>query len=212
MTSQSLPPSSARSIMIMSQIIDLAGLAQPTRKVPWLCTTNWLETIYLKRQNLSSLLPTCDTKKPASHPQLGMGLGSLLTRSQTPGLLFLFVCLFVCLFFSATLAWTRAIIAHKSQSSNFKFVKDEWNVSQDMILSCVHVLCRQAHLVKKRRTSLDMTVIFFACALSHYREMRGYYGTMKYQAKPRIIAWEVFATLKWLDSTWFCFANNIIRL
>ena len=35
-----------------------------------------------------------------------------------------------------------------------------------MILSCMHVICRQAHLVKKG----IIILIFFACALNHYRE------------------------------------------
>ena len=40
-----------------------------------------------------------------------------------------------------------------------------------------------------------------------------YYVTLKYQAKPRTIAWKVFATLKWLDCTCtsFCFARKLNR-
>ena len=81
------------------------------------------------------------------------------------------------------------------------------------ILSHMHALCRRAHLVKKRSTFLGKIILrFCACALRHCSVMTGYYVTLKYQAKPRTIAWKVFATLKWLDSTSFCFTNNIIGL
>ena len=65
------------------------------------------------------------------------------------------------------------------------------------ILSYMHVLRRRAHLVKKGSIFLGIIIlIFFACALRHFIVMTGYYMTLKYQAKPRTIAWKVFATLK----------------
>ena len=69
------------------------------------------------------------------------------------------------------------------------------------ILSYMHVLCRRADLLKKSTFLGIIILIFFACALRHCRVMTGYYVTLKYQAKLRTIAWKVFATLKWLDST-----------
>ena len=39
-----------------------------------------------------------------------------------------------------------------------------------MILSCMYVLCRQAYLVKKKHFLGIIILIFFAWALSHYRE------------------------------------------
>ena len=79
-TSQSLPPSSASSVMIMSHSIDLAGLAP--EKIPWLYTAFWLETLI---KVTKSSLPTplvLTQNKSATHPQLGLGLGSGL--SLTP--------------------------------------------------------------------------------------------------------------------------------
>ena len=100
------------------------------------------------------------------------------------------------------------IITHKSQRSNSKFVKDQWHVSRDFR---IHACLLLASSFGKKGTFLGIIIlIFFACALSHYRVMTGWYVTLKYQAKPRTIARKVFATLTWLDSTQFCFANNII--
>ena len=79
------------------------------------------------------------------------------------------------------------------------------------ILSYMHVLCRRADLLKKSTFLGIIILIFFACALRHCRVMTGYYVTLKYQAKLRTIAWKVFATLKCLDSTWFCLANMDFR-
>ena len=69
------------------------------------------------------------------------------------------------------------------------------------ILSYMHALCWRAHLVKKSAFLAIIILIFFACALRHFRVMTGYYVTLKYQAKPRTMAGKGFATLKWLDST-----------
>ena len=67
-------------------------------------------------------------------------------------------------------------------------------------------------LIWQKCTFLGIIIlIFFACALRHCRVMTGYYVTLKYQAKLRTIAWKVFATLKCLDSTWFCLANMDFR-
>ena len=103
------------------------------------------------------------------------------------------------------------IIAQKSQRSIFKFVKDQWNASHD---SLIHACSLSASWFgeKKKHFSRYNHFIFFACALRHCKVMTGYYVTLKYHAKPRTIAWKVFATLKWLDSTKFCLANIIIGL
>ena len=75
------------------------------------------------------------------------------------------------------------------------------------ILSYMRVLCRRAHLVK-RRTFLGISILmFFACALRHCRVMTGYYVTLKYQAKLRTTAWKGFATLNRLTH-W----DNITRV
>ena len=59
-------------------------------------------------------------------------------------------------------------VAHKSQRSNSKFVKDRWNVSHD---SLVHVCSLSASLSGKKKHFLGIIIlIFFAWALSHYRE------------------------------------------
>ena len=86
------------------------------------------------------------------------------------------------------------IIPQKSQRSNSKFVKDQWNASHD---SLVHVCSLSPSSFGKKNTFPRITIlIFFACPLRHCRVMTGYYVTLKYQAKPRTIAWEVFATFK----------------
>ena len=92
------------------------------------------------------------------------------------------------------------IIAQKSQRSIFKFVKNQWNVSHD---SLIHSCSLSASWFgKKKNTFLGVIILMFlACALRHCRVMTGHYVTLKYQAKARIIAWKVSATLKWLDST-----------
>ena len=92
-----------------------------------------------------------------------------------------------------------AIRFSKWRRSIFKFVKDQWNVSQD---SLIHACSLSASWFAKKCTSLGIIIlIFFACALRHCRVMTGYV-TLKYQAKLRTIAWKVFATLKCPDSTW----------
>ena len=86
------------------------------------------------------------------------------------------------------------IIPQKSQRSNSKFVEDQWNASHD---SLVHVCSLSPSSFGKKSTFFGITIlIFFACPLRHGRVMTGYYVTLKYQAKPRTIAWEVFATFK----------------
>ena len=87
----------------------------------------------------------------------------------------------------------------KSQGSNSKFIKNQWNVSHDCL---IHACSFSASTFHEKSTCLGKIILrFFACALRHCSVMTGYYVTLKYQAKPRTIAWKVFATLKWLDST-----------
>ena len=80
MTSQSLLPSSASSVMIMSHRIDLAGQLA-TGKILWLCTTFWHKTLTLKWQNLPSLPPwfSLKTRKPPTD-RSGPGLTLAWTR------------------------------------------------------------------------------------------------------------------------------------
>ena len=103
-----------------------------------------------------------------------------------------------------------AINCTEIRKEHLYIVKDKWNVSHD---SLIHACSLSASWFGKKSTFPGIIIlIFFACALRHCRVMTGYYVTLKYQAKPRTIAWKVFATLKWLDSTYFCLANNIIGL
>ena len=102
-----------------------------------------------------------------------------------------------------------AIRFSNGERSTFKFVKDQWNVSHD---SLIHACSLSASYQEKCFFyQIIIILIFFACALRHCRVMTGYYVTLKYQAKLRTIAWKVFATLKCLDSTWFCLANMDFR-
>ena len=89
--------------------------------------------------------------------------------------------------------------------SNSKFVKDQWNVSHDSLIHACPLLV--SSFGKKKNTFLGVIIlIFFACALRHFRERslewrQASMLTLKYQAKRNTIAWKVFATLKRLDST-----------
>ena len=65
MTSQSLPPSSASSVMIMSHRIDLAGLAHRENPLTFHCFLTWNSN--QSDKNLPSLPPGFHTKQ-VSHP------------------------------------------------------------------------------------------------------------------------------------------------
>ena len=55
----------------------------PTGKILWLCTAFWHETL-IKVTNSPLPTPLVFTQnKSATHPQIGLGLGSLLTPSKT---------------------------------------------------------------------------------------------------------------------------------
>ena len=58
------------------------------------------------------------------------------------------------------------------------------------ILSYMHVLCRRADLVKKKKNTFlgIIILIFLACALRNGTVITGCYLTLKYQAKPTILA------------------------
>ena len=77
MSSQSFPPSSDSSVMIMSHRIDLAGLARRKNSL----------TLHETRIKVrKSPLPTplvFTQNKSATHPRIGLGLGSLLTPTTT---------------------------------------------------------------------------------------------------------------------------------
>ena len=79
MTSQSLPPSSASGVRIIIHSIDLAGLARRKNSHTLHCILPWNSNQSDITQNNS-----------ATHPRIGLGLGSLLTPSQTPGPLVFF--------------------------------------------------------------------------------------------------------------------------
>ena len=82
--------------MIISHSIDLAGLAN--RKIPWFCRTAFSLESLIKVTKSSLPTPLVLTQnKLATHPRIGVGLGSLLTPSKTASL---------SGFFPATLAWT----------------------------------------------------------------------------------------------------------
>ena len=81
MTSQSLPPSSALCVMIMSHCIDLAGLARRKNSLTLHCCLTWNSN---QTDKISPPYPLVFTKnKSATHPRIGLGLGSLLTPSKT---------------------------------------------------------------------------------------------------------------------------------
>ena len=93
MTIQSLPPSSASSVMIMSHSIDLAGLARRKNSLTLHCFLN--ETPIKVEKSPLPTPPVFTQNKDATHPRIDLGLGSLLTPSRTASLL---------VFFPATLA------------------------------------------------------------------------------------------------------------
>ena len=67
-------------------------------------------------------------------------------------------------------------------------------------LSYMHVLCRRADSVKKSTFLGIVILIFLACALRNGRVITGYYVTLKYQAKPTILAKR------------FCSAHRLLRV
>ena len=79
-TCQSLPPSSASSVMIMSHSIDLAGLAHGKNSLTLPCFLTWHCN---QSDKLSPSYPPGFHTKQVSHPWIGLGLGSLLTPSKT---------------------------------------------------------------------------------------------------------------------------------
>ena len=88
MTSQSLPPSSASSVMIMSHRIDLAGLGYRKNSPTLHCFLTWNS---IQSDKISPPTPLVFTQnKEATHPRIGLGLSSLPTPSKTPSPLFFF--------------------------------------------------------------------------------------------------------------------------
>ena len=112
MTSQSFPQSFASSVMIMSHRNDLAGLA---RRKNFLTLHYFLTWNSDQSDKISLPYPLVFTqKKEATHPRIGLGLGSLLTPRKTPSPQF---------FFSATLAWTLAMPVFKRKLSGHLLAK-----------------------------------------------------------------------------------------
>ena len=112
MTSQSLPPSSASSVIIMSHLIDLAGLAHRKNYLTLQCF--WYKTlIKVTKSPLPNPLVFAQNKA-ATNPRIGLDLGSLLTPSKTASPLF---------FCPATLAWTREMPLFKRKLSGHLLAK-----------------------------------------------------------------------------------------
>ena len=81
MTSQSLPPSSASSVMILSHSIDLAGLAHRKNSLTWHC---FLTSNSNQSDKICLPYPRGFHTKQLSHPPMDRsGPGSLLTPSKT---------------------------------------------------------------------------------------------------------------------------------
>ena len=96
MSSQSLPPSSARSVLIISHSIDLAGQAQKKNSLTLYCFLTWNSNQSDKISPPYS--PDFDTKQ-VSHPPMdrsGPGLSADTQQDGKPPS-----------FFPATLAWTK---------------------------------------------------------------------------------------------------------
>ena len=81
MTSQTLPPRSASSVMIMSHSIDLAGLAHRKNSLTLRCFLTWKSSQSGKIS--PPYLPGFHTKQGSHPPTDRLVLGSLLTPSKT---------------------------------------------------------------------------------------------------------------------------------
>ena len=84
MTSQSLPPSSASSVMIMSHSIDLAGLTHRKNSLTLHCFLTWKSS---QSDKISPPYPLVFTQnKEATHPWIGLGLALCWhpARQQAP--------------------------------------------------------------------------------------------------------------------------------
>ena len=101
--------------------------------------------------------PRLAQNKSASHPQLGLRLGSLPTPSKTASPLFRF------LFFPATLAWIRAISVFKRKlrghlgklakvSAVAQFLRHVHRLSQQIHLTVPHEYERVSKIVKLQKT------------------------------------------------------------
>ena len=82
MTSQSLPPSSASSVIIMSHSIDFAGLARRKNSLTLHCSLTWNSN---QNDKFSPPYPPMvfTQNKSATHPRIGLSLSSLLTPNKT---------------------------------------------------------------------------------------------------------------------------------
>ena len=107
-TSQSLPPSSASSVIIMSGSIDLAGLAHRKNSLTLHCFLTWNSN--QSDKTLPSLPPSFDTKQ-VSHPPTVTSrpvLSADTWQDSKPPV-----------FFPATLAWTMSVFKRKLSLSPF---------------------------------------------------------------------------------------------
>ena len=112
MTSQSLPRSSASSVMIVSHSFDLAGLVHKKNSLTLHCLLTWNSN---QSDKISPPYPlVVGHNKSATHPRIGLGLGSLLTPSKTASPL---------VFFPATMDWTRAMPVFKQKLSGHLLAK-----------------------------------------------------------------------------------------
>ena len=83
MTTQSLPPSSASSVIIMSHSIDFAGLARRKNSLTLHCSLTWNSN---QNDKFSPPYPhwfSHKTSQPPTHPRIGLSLSSLLTPNKT---------------------------------------------------------------------------------------------------------------------------------
>ena len=87
-TSQSLPSSFASSVIFMTHSIDLAGLSHRKYFLTLHCFLSWNSN---QSDKISPPYPLVLTQsKSATHPQSGLGLGSLLTPNKMANPLFFF--------------------------------------------------------------------------------------------------------------------------
>ena len=114
MTSQSLPPSSASSVMIMGHSIDLAGLAHRKNSLTLHCFLTWNSN---QSDKISPPYPPGFGRNQVSHTptdRSGPELSADIARWQAPGN-----------FFLATLAWTRAMPMFKRKLGRHLLAKSQ---------------------------------------------------------------------------------------
>ena len=128
-------------VVLWLWVTALIWLAKPSGKIPWLGTAFWHQTLI----KICPPYPLVFTQNnSATHPRIGLGLGSPLTPSKTASPL---------VFFPAIMAWTQEMPVFKQKLSGHLLAKSHryrWSemqkykfLNEDMIVAPVKFIFLQ---------------------------------------------------------------------